>query len=46
MKVSLGKVVTNQRNSDLSMLDHNLEATEWMRMAKKQHRERIRDAVP
>lgn len=40
MKVSLGKVVTNQRNSNLSMLDHNLETTEWMRLAKKTTQEK------
>lgn len=46
MQVSLGKVVANQRNSTLSMSESDSETTEWLRVAKKNARERIRDAVP
>lgn len=35
MQVSLGKVVSNQRNSTLSMAESDSETTEWLRVAKK-----------
>lgn len=35
MKVSLGKVVANQRSTTLSMFESNAEPTEWLRVEKK-----------